>query len=171
LTGSPFTFMRRFSEEMDRLFEDFGLGRGLLAPGLEQGLDRLGNLATGTWAPQVEIFERDNELVVRADLPGMTKDDVSVDIDDRSIVIRGERQTEHEENDKGYYRSERSYGNFYRQIPLPSGVDAEEANAEFRNGVLEITMPVPTRKEEGRRQLEISGETQPKAKAKSAGQK
>ena len=172
-TSSPFTFMRRFSEEMDRLFEDFGLGRGLLAPGFELGLDRLGSLAEGAWAPQVEVLERDNQLIVRADLPGMTKDDVKVDIDDNSLVIRGERRTEREEDEEGYYRSERSYGSFYRRIPLPGGVKAEEANADFRNGVLEITMPAPKRAEAGRRQLEITGETeeQPRAKAKSAGQK
>lgn len=172
-TGTPFTFMRRFSEEMDRLFEDFGFGPGWLAPGFERGLDRLGTLAGDTWVPQVEVFERDNQLIVRADLPGMTKDDVKVDIDDNSLVIRGERKTEREENEEGYYRTERSYGSFYRQIPLPSRVKAEEANADFRNGVLEITMPAPKRAEVGRRQIEISSETeaQPRAKAKSAGQK
>src|ERR1051326_3770125 len=68
---TPFTFMRRFSEEMDRLFEDFGFGRGWLAPGFERSLD---SLTGGTWMPQVEVIERDNQLIVRADLPGMTKD-------------------------------------------------------------------------------------------------
>ena len=172
-TGSPFAFMRRFSEEMDRLFEDFGFGRGWLAPGFERSLDRLETLAEGAWAPQVEVIERDNRLIVRADLPGMTKDDVKVDIDDNSLVIRGERKTEHEEDEEGYYRSERSYGSFYRRIPLPSGVKAEEASADFRNGVLEITMPAAKRKDAERRQLEITGETeeQPRAKTKAAGQK
>ena len=172
-TGSPFAFMRRFSEEMDRLFEDFGFGRGWLAPGFERGLDRLESLAEGAWAPQVEVIERDNRLIVRADLPGMTKDDVKVDLDDNSLVIRGERKTEHEEDEEGYYRSERSYGSFYRRIPLPSGVKAEEASADFRNGVLEITMPAAKRTDAGRRQLEITGETeeQPRAKARAAGQK
>jgi HSP20 family protein len=172
-TGSPFTFMRRFSEEMDRLFEDFGFGRGLVAPGFERGLDRLGLLAGNSWAPQVEVFERNNQLIVRADLPGMTKDNVKVDIDDNSLVISGERKTEREENEEGYYQSERAYGTFYRQIPLPSGVRAEEANADFRNGVLEITIPTSKRTEAGRRQLEIEGETeeQPRAKARSAGQR
>ena len=172
-TGSPFAFMRRFSEEMDRLFEDFGFGRGWLAPGFDRGLDRLESLAEGAWAPQVEVIERDNRLIVRADLPGMTKDDVKVDIDDNSLVIRGERKTEHEEDEEGYYRSERSYGSFYRRIPLPSGVKAEEASADFRNGVLEITMPAAKRTDAGRRQLEITGETeeQPRAKARAAGQK
>jgi HSP20 family protein len=173
LTGSPFTFMRRFSEEMDRLFGDFGFGRGWLAPGFEGGLDRLGTLGGASWAPQVEVIERDNRLIVRADLPGMSKDDVQVDIDDNSLVIRGERKTEHEENKEGYYRSERSYGSFYRQIPLPRGVDTEDATAEFRNGVLEVVMPTTNRAREERRQIDVTGETQerPRARAKSAGQR
>src|SRR5438067_8427562 len=170
--GTPFTFMRRFSEDMDRLFEDFGFGPGLLAPSFERSLDQLGTLTTATWAPQAEVLERDNQLIIRTDLPGMTKDDINVDINDNSVVIRGERKSEHEEDEEGYYRSERSYGSFYRRIPLPGGVKAEEANADFRNGVLEITMPAPKRADEGRRQLEIKGETEepPRAKAKSAGQ-
>ena len=168
--GTPFTFMRRFSEEMDRLFEDFGFGRGLLAPGFERSLDRLGTLAGGAWAPQVEVFERDNELIIRADLPGMTKDDINVDIDDNSLVLRGERKSEREEDKEGYYRSERSYGSFYRRIPLPTGVDPEEATADFRNGVLEISMPAPETTR--RRTLEIGGESEtPRTKSKAAGQK
>jgi len=170
--GTPFTFMRRFSEEMDRLFEDFGFGRGLLAPGFERSLD---TLAAATWAPQVEVLERGNQLTIRADLPGMTKNDIKVDVDDNSLVIRGERKSEREEDEEGYYRSERSYGSFYRRIPLPSGAKAEEATADFRNGVLEITMPTSQTSEEKRRQIEIKGESereeQPRLKAKSAGQK
>jgi len=172
-TASPFTFMRRFSEEMDRLFEDFGFGRGWLAPGFERGLDQLGTLAGSAWAPQVEVLERDNELIIRADLPGMTKDDVKVEIADNAVAIRGERRSEREENEEGYYRSERSYGSFYRRIPLPSGAKIEQANADFRNGVLEITMPTSQPAEEKRRQIEIKGEAedQPRAKARAAGQK
>jgi len=175
LTSSPFAFMRRFSEEMDRLFEDFGFGRGLVAPEFEHGLDQLGALAGASWAPQVEVLQRDNELMIRADLPGMTKDDVKVDIANNAVVIRGERKSQREENEKGYYRSERSYGSFYRRIPLPSGVNADEASADFRNGVLEITMPATHTAEEKQRQIEIKGETgredQPRARAKAAGQK
>ena len=174
-TGSPFAFMRRFSEEMDRLFEDFGFGHGWVAPGFERRLDHLGVLAGTAWAPQVEVLERDNELMIRADLPGMTKDDIKVDIADNAVVIRGERKSEREENEEGYYRSERSYGSFYRRIPLPSRVKAEEANADFRNGVLEITMPATQAAEEKRREIEIKGESereeQPRARAKAAGQK
>jgi HSP20 family protein len=175
LTGSPFAFIRRFSEEMDRLFEDFGFGRARLAPEFEHGLDQLGALGGASWAPRVEVLERDNELMIRADLPGLTKDDVKVEIANNAVVIRGERKSEREENEKGYYRSERSYGSFYRRIPLPSGVNIEEANADFRKGVLEITLPTTDRAEEDRLQIEIKGESereeQARARAKAAGQK
>ena len=109
---------------------------------------------------------------VRADLPGLSKDDINVDITDDAIRIRGERQQEREENKEGYYRSERSYGSFYREVPLPNGVKREEANATFRNGVLEITMPAPARQPSSQR-IEISEgaatEQQPKALGKAAG--
>jgi HSP20 family protein len=103
----------------------------------------------------------------------MTKEDIKVDLEDDSIIIRGERKSEREEDEEGYYRSERSYGSFYRRIPLPSGVDSEEANADFRNGVLEITIPAPKRAQEKKpRQIEVRGETdRPQAKARGAGQK
>ena len=150
--GSPFAFMRRFRDEVDRLFEDFGFGRGFLTPGFGRGF---GDLGQSVWSPQVEVFERGGQLVVRADLPGMTKDDINIDVTDDSLIIRGERKSEREENEEGYYRSECSYGSFYRQIPLPEGINAEDADATFRNGVLEITMPAPQRAEQRGRRLEI----------------
>jgi HSP20 family protein len=164
---TPFSFMRRFAEEMDRLFDDFAFGRSLTVPTFgtfgRQGFD---------WAPQTEIFERDNQLVIRADLPGLIKDDVNVDIEDNRITIRGERRSEHKEEDKGgYYRSERSYGSFYRSIPLPEGVDADKATANFNNGVLEVTMPAPEKKT-GSKRIEITegGPVQTSKKNKEAGQ-
>lgn len=173
--GSPFTFMRRFSEEMDRLFEDFGFGGGLLAPAFGREPGGAGLTGQGVWSPQVEVFEREGQLVVRADLPGMTKDDISVDVTDDALVIRGERRSEREENEEGYYRTERSYGSFHRSIPLPEGTGAEDASATFRNGVLEVTMPAPQRAQQQRRRLEIregaEGEGQPRGRAKAAGQK
>jgi HSP20 family protein len=168
---SPFSLMRRFSEEMDRLFGDFGFG-GSLASGFGREFGRLADLEGSMWLPQVEAFERDGKLIVRADLPGLTKDDINVDITDDAIKIRGERRQEKEENEEGYYRSERSYGSFYREIPLPSGVNRDEANASFRNGVLEITMPAPAR-QTGSRRIEIGEgsqeKQQPKAMGKAAG--
>jgi HSP20 family protein len=168
---SPFSLMRRFSEEMDRLFGHVGLG-GSLASGLGREFGRLADLESSMWLPQVEAFERAGKLIVRADLPGLNKDDIDVEITNDAIRIRGERRQEREENEEGYYRSERSYGSFYREIPLPSGVNPEEANASFRNGVLEITMPAPARQSAGRR-IEISqgseAEQQPRAMSKTAG--
>ena len=170
-TVSPFSLMRRFSEEVDRLFGDFGFGRGL-ASGFGHEFGRLADLEGSLWSPQIEAFEREGKLIVRADLPGLTKDDINVEITDDAIKIRGERRQEEEENEEGYYRSERSYGSFYREIPLPSGVNREEANATFRNGVLEITMPAPARQSSSRR-IEIgegaATEQQPQTKSKAAG--
>jgi HSP20 family protein len=170
-TVSPFSLMRRFSEEMDRLFGDFSVD-GNLTSGFGRELGRLADLEGSMWLPQVEAFERDGKLIVRADLPGLTKDDINVEITDDAIKIRGERRQEKEENDEGYYRSERSYGSFYREIPLPSGVNRDEANASFSNGVLEITMPA-TERQTGSRRIVIGegagAEQQPKAMGKAAG--
>ncbi len=171
--GSPFSFMRRFSEEMDRLFEDFGFGRGWLAPSFGRELfpAGFGDFGQTAWSPQVEVFERGGQLVVRADLPGLTKDDVKVEVTDDAITISGERKQEHEEKGEGFYRSERSYGSFYRQVPLPEGVNADAADATFKNGVLEITMQAPQRQQRGRR-LEIKeggAGQQEQSRAKSAG--
>ena len=158
LAATPFEFMRRFGEEMDKLFGDFSLNRGWLAPGAEHG----------AWAPQVEIFERDGELVVRADLPGLTKEDVNIEIDNDAITIEGERHSEAEENREGFYRTERTYGKFYRRVPLPDGVDAENADATFRNGVLEVTLEAPKRTEAKPRRVEISETPSAKARGKAA---
>lgn len=162
LAATPFTFMRKFSEEMDHLFEDFG-GRGWLTPMLDKA-----KLPQGPWSPQVEIFERGSELVLRADLPGLTRNDVNVEIANDGITIQGERKNEHEEKAEGYFRSERSYGRFYRRIPMPEGAKAHEANASFSNGVLEITLPVAKPEERKSRRLEIRGEGHEQARRKAA---
>jgi HSP20 family protein len=142
--------MRRFAEEMDRLFEDFRLGASPPLPRFELPWEgREGG--AGEWLPSLEVGERGGRLVVRADLPGLTKDDVKVEVRDDALTIEGERRQEREEKRKGLYRSERTYGRFYRQVPLPEGVDAEQAKASFRNGVLEVTMPAPPRPAKGRK--------------------
>jgi HSP20 family protein len=115
------------------------------------------------------MFERNGQLVVRADLPGVKTDDVEVELRDNSVVIKGERQEQHEEQREGYYRTERAYGSFYRQIPLPQSVNTENAKASFRDGVLEITMPAPKGEARGRQlSIQDTGE-QPQAKASAAG--
>ena len=159
---SPFSFMTRFGEEMDRLFGDFGLGRGWVPPAL------MGDSNKGTWAPQVEMFERDGEFVVRADLPGLKKEDVKVEFTDDGLTIEGERRSEQEEKGKGYYRSERSYGSFYRRLPLPEGANPANATAKFHDGVLEVTMPARKPVTRAPRKLEIKEESQLKSRAKAA---
>lgn len=148
-SASPFSLMSRFADEMERVFEDFGFGPGRL---MSRGWGEFGR---GGWSPQIEAFEQGGQFIVRADLPGLNKDDVKIDVTDDALTIQGERKQQHEENREGFYRSERSYGSFYRSIPLPEGTDAEKAKATFRDGVLEITMPAPQR-EEQRRRIEIT---------------
>lgn len=163
LVATPFTLMRRFGEEMDRMFGEFGLGRDWLSPVLDRA-----KLPAGLWSPQVEMFERDHQLVLRADLPGLTKEDVGVEFSEDGITIEGERKSEHEEKGEGYFRSERNYGKFFRRVTVPEGVDIEKATATFDNGVLEITMPAPKRQERKPRRLEIGGNGHQRARGKAA---
>jgi HSP20 family protein len=130
LSMSPFELMRRFTDELDRVFEGLGIARGA------------GGAEIQMWTPSVEIFERDNNLVVRAELPGLDKDDVKVELTDDGLVIEGERKRESEERLEGGYRSEIEYGRFYRLIPLPEGVNVDQAQARINNGVLEVAIPI-----------------------------
>lgn len=155
--GDGLASMRRFAEEIDRFFEDFDLGFGWRGPSFARlrRERRRGEreLEKAAWSPRVDILEREGQLVVRADLPGLTKDNVKVEVTDDTLTILGER----EEKREGFYRSECSYGTFYRAIPLPEGTDTAKANAVMSDGVLEVTMPA-TRKEEPRgRQVEVRG--------------
>lgn len=156
---TPFAFMGRVAEEMDRLFEDFGLEAGWLMPRLfTRGRRLMGREAEpplAEWAPRIEVFERENQFVVRADLPGMTREDVKVEIVRDHITLEGERKQEKQEGREGYYYGECRYGAFYRVIPLPEGVDTTRAAAEFRKGVLEIVMPMTTPPEAKVRRLEV----------------
>ncbi len=158
---SPFELMRRFSEDVDRLFESFGFPRfGWPFESTERALARPtgGTTATAAWTPSVEVFARGDDLVVRADLPGVKPEDVSVEAEDNNLIIRGETRAEHERQEEGYYYSERQYGSFYRSIPLPQGVRADNAQATFNNGVLEITLPGAARAvQPQRRRIQIQG--------------
>jgi HSP20 family protein len=147
--ATPFRMLERFADEMDRIFDDFGFG------GLRSRQPWRGVLSSELWSPDVEVFHRGSELLIRVDLPGLTKDDVKVDVTENQLTIEGERQREHEEEREGVYRSERSYGRFYRVIPLPEGVIADQAKATFKDGVLEITMPAPPEQARQGRRLEI----------------
>ena len=145
--ASPFKTLQRISDEMDRMFEDFGFDRRWSRPLWSEG-------AADLWAPDVEVLQKDNELTIRADLPGLKREEVTVEVTDNDICIQGERKHDKREERENYYRSERGYGSFCRVIPLPEGAITDQAKASFKDGVLEITMPAPPASK-GRR-LEIT---------------
>lgn len=159
--GDGLGSMRRFAEEIDRFFEDFGLGFGFggrrpSLAGLRRELRREAReIEKAMWSPRVDILERGGDLVIRADLPGMCKDNVHVDITNDTLTIRGEREEKKEEKREGFYRNECSYGTFYREIPLPEGIDTAKASALMSDGVLEVTMPAPKKTEARGRQVEV----------------
>ena len=144
--GSPFASMQWLADEFDRLLADFGLGRSWPSWSLGE--------TGGMWAPDVDVVQKHDQFTVRVDLPGLKKDEISVEIADGALTLQGERKRDHEEEREGVYRRERSYGAFYRTIPLPEGAITEQAKASFKDGVLEVTMPAPP-SGKGRR-LEIS---------------
>ncbi|HUE81336.1 MAG TPA: Hsp20/alpha crystallin family protein [Pyrinomonadaceae bacterium] len=171
---APLALFRRMRDEFDRVFDDFGLGRGSVMPALRDLGSNLRDASSGAWGlwyPEVEVLEREGKLVVRADLPGLNKEDVTLEVTDNAIIIEGERRSEQEESREGYFRSERRYGKFRRAIPLAEGVDAENAEATFRNGVLEIALDLPEGAGVRGRQIEIkdSSESQTKPRAQAAG--
>jgi HSP20 family protein len=137
--ANPFGMMRRLSEEMDRAFStSSGLGREM-----------------GSFWPAVEVKEQNGNLVVSADLPGTNKEDVKVEATDEGLVIHGERKRDHEETHGGFHRTERSYGAFYRVIPLPESAQVEKAQAQFKDGVLEIKVPIPESAQHKAREIPI----------------
>jgi HSP20 family protein len=134
--SSPFRALQRMADQMDRMFDDFGFGHRWARPAWRETRAEM-------WAPDIDVFQKNNEVTIRADLPGLKREDVSVDITEDSVSIQGERKVEREEEREGYYRSERSYGSFCRVIPLPEGAITDQAKANFHDGVLEITIPAP----------------------------
>jgi HSP20 family protein len=120
--------------EVNRVFDAF-FGNG---PG--------GNRAR-RWVPAMDLVETGEHLVLRADLPGLTKDDVDLEVKDGVLTVSGERKAEHEEKSEGFYRVERAFGRFSRSLTIPDGVDAEQINADFNDGVLEVRIPKPAERQ------------------------
>lgn len=155
---SPFGMMMQLSREMDRLMDSF-FDRSIGGFGMPMG-GALGDAGRGMqaptlWSPQVEVTQRGDSLVVHADLPGLRREDVHLECTDEGLVIHGERRDEQQGGDEkqGTRFTERSYGSFYRLIPLPEGANTEAARASMRDGVLEVTIPVEQR--QSRRRIEI----------------
>src|SRR5258705_10939858 len=150
----PFSVMRRLTDDIDRIFENFGTGRSFFPSELWQGGGLGRETSMATWSPRIEMVEKDGKLRISADLPGVKKEDLDVHIDEDAVTIGGERREERTTNERGYYQSERSYGSFYRLIPLPEAAQTDAATAEFKEGVLQVEIPAPQRKSHGRK-LEI----------------
>jgi HSP20 family protein len=133
-----FAMLRQMTSELDRMFEGFEL------PAFQwPSLRSRPALEAASWFPEIDVFEKDNRLVTKVDLPGMKKEDVKVEVADGRLTISGERQTEAEEKKKDFYRSERQYGSFYRSVPLPEDAKLEDVKATFSDGVLEVSVPLP----------------------------
>jgi HSP20 family protein len=145
----PVATLRRMSEQMEKVFHEVTGGR-------LRGAAREPAAAGGEWMPRAEVFQRGDELVISIDLPGVRREDVQADIGDGAIVVRGERRQALERAEGGVLRSECSYGRFYRAVPLPEGASADAARAAMRDGVLEITLPMPPRRQP--RRLDIQDE-------------
>ena len=141
-----FPMLTRLGREFDAMFGRFGLERPLAEHPMP------------VWSPQLEMSSSPGEFTVKVDMPGMKKEDVILEMTDDHLVLRGERKQEKEEKKDGFVRTERTYGSFYRTVPLPEGVKAELAKAVLRDGVLEITMPM-TAVEAKTRTLEIAEPT------------
>jgi HSP20 family protein len=154
-TLNPISLMRRFTEDIDRAFGlSSGRGRGTSSTSdLDISPDDF------TWTPTIEVRQQGDNLVIHADLPGLSENDVHVEATDDGLVIRGERRYEQTVNEGDVVRSERTYGRFYRLIPLPEDAKVENAKANFWNGVLEITVPVPE-SERRNRQIPIGSSPQ-----------
>jgi HSP20 family protein len=156
-TRDPFAMLRQMTSELDRAFEDW--------PSFRPFFGLSGMSKSAAWSPKIDVFERDNRLVTRVDLPGMKKEDVSVEVTDGHLALSGERKHEKEEKKDNFYRSEREYGSFYRAVPLPDGVKLEDVKATFADGVLEVSIPLPAKPEANVRKVQIE---EPKPAAKNA---
>ena len=152
----PFALMRA---EFDRFFNEPGWA------GLHWPTFRFGRAEEAAWNPEVDVFERNNHLVTKIDLPGLKKEEVKVEVTDGYLAISGERKREEEEKKEEFYRCEREYGSFYRAVPLPKGVKFEDVKATFADGVLEVSVPLPAKTEPEKRQVAIEEPGKVKAAA------
>jgi HSP20 family protein len=138
----PFRDLRTLQEEVNRLFSG----------NLNRNFDEEG-IARGAWSPSVDIYENKEQIVLEAELPGMNRDDFDLSVENNVITLRGERHFEKKNETDNYHRVERAYGSFTRSFTLPNTVSAEGAVAEYKNGVLRVTLP--KREETKARRIEI----------------
>jgi HSP20 family protein len=140
----PLRELGTLQSEMNRLFNTV-----FDAPGGNGGTLR-------RWMPAMDLLETNDHFVLRADLPGMSEEDVKIELEDATLTVSGERKTEHESEQEGFYRVERASGAFQRSLTLPQGVDPESVSASFDRGVLEVRIPKPEQRKP--RRISIGGE-------------
>ncbi len=128
--SNPWTALPTLQNRVNRLFDD-------MFPEIGQGED----MGLMEWRPMVDTYEKDDAIVVNAELPGVNKEDISVDVKNNILTISGERKHEEDVNEDKYFRKERFYGKFQRSFTLPDNVDSEKVDAAYKDGVLEVTIP------------------------------
>jgi len=143
---------RDFQRQINRLFDDFFSD---FAPAPRWGLR---GLAPAGFSPRVDVAETDKEVKISAELPGLDEKDISVELDDAAVTIRGERKEEKEEKGKNWFTREQSYGAFHRVIPLPASVDGAKATAKFKKGILTITAPKREDEQAKRKTIKIESD-------------
>lgn len=126
----PFRDLATLRERMNRLFEEAYSSRG------EEK-----DMVSSAWNPSVDIYEKENEIVLKAEVPGIDENDIEIKIEDNTITLNGERKFEKETKEENYHRIEQSYGSFYRSFTLPQNINQDKIKAESENGILKITMP------------------------------
>jgi HSP20 family protein len=134
-----------FQSDMNRLFDSF-FGRREAANG--NGYGR-------RWIPAMDLVETDEELVLRADLPGLDRSDIEIEVKDNTLTVAGERKAEHEKKGEGFHRVERASGRFSRSLDLPRGIDADSVSANFERGVLEVRIPKPEERKPTRVEIQV----------------
>jgi HSP20 family protein len=147
----PARELSSIQNEMNRLFNTF-----FDTPTTRNG----GNgIAQRRWIPAMDLVETPEDFVLRADLPGLSENEVHIEVENDTLTVSGERKAEHEERKEGYYRVERSYGSFSRSLTLPEGVDADAVKASFENGVLEVRIPKPETRKPRKVAISVGGGT------------
>jgi HSP20 family protein len=126
----PFRDMVSIQDEMNRLFDDF-FGRPLVKS----------EWTDGVWNPTVDVSEDKDSVIIKAEMPGMRKEDVKISVQDNVLTLKGEKKQEKEEKDKNYHRIERNYGSFCRSFQLPTSVKTDKIKANYKDGVLSVTLP------------------------------
>ncbi|HZS00411.1 MAG TPA: Hsp20/alpha crystallin family protein [Chloroflexota bacterium] len=148
----PFDLFNEWQEEMRRYWADIWPLAPLAFRRAVAGTAQ----APTPWAPRADVYEKDGAIVVKAELPGVKKEDISITLEAGDLVIRGERKAEHEVKEDAYYRMERTYGSFLRRLPLPEGVDPDKVQATYADGVLEVRVPRPAESKPEPKQIKVA---------------